>query len=195
MVPVRICYTNLIDMKKDLTRLPPHWIIMKNSEDTLVLGLLSSKTEELNVKVSFSTTTELQANVSVLQMPAPWLSRDLEMVRLHVFLKELAEKTVCSGITEADLQSLASTKITDKNYFRHITYARENDKLCSFSCVRATSCLLLLNSGELTCRECVLRRRALQAQKSRQEIRCQEALKSNDPLCRIPYKKLKEKFN
>ncbi|PVD27085.1 hypothetical protein C0Q70_12236 [Pomacea canaliculata] len=129
IVPVRICYTSFMDMKKDLTHLPPQWIIMKNSEDDVVLGMLSSKTEEVHVKVSFSATTGLQANVSVFQMPAPWLARDIEMVRLKTFLKELGEKTLCTGVTETDLQPLAEIKITDEKYFRHITYVYENGKL------------------------------------------------------------------
>ncbi|XP_025101596.1 LOW QUALITY PROTEIN: zinc finger protein 271-like [Pomacea canaliculata] len=53
IVPVRICYTSFMDMKKDLTHLPPQWIIMKNSEDDVVLGMLSSKTEEVHVKGNY----------------------------------------------------------------------------------------------------------------------------------------------
>lgn len=74
-----------MEMKKDLTCLPPQWIIMKNSKDAVVLGLLSIKTKEESVKVSFSATTGLQANVSVFQMCASWFARDLEMVRLKIF--------------------------------------------------------------------------------------------------------------
>lgn len=103
-MPVCIAYINFTDMKKDLTGLPPEWNIMKNSEDAVVLGLLSSKTEEVYVKMSFSATTGLQANVSVFQMPAPWFARDSEMVRLKIFFKELGEKTLCTAVTETDPQ-------------------------------------------------------------------------------------------
>ncbi|XP_025100752.1 uncharacterized protein LOC112567993 [Pomacea canaliculata] len=176
-VPVRICYTSFMDMKKDLTHLPPQWIIMKNSENDVVLGLLSSKTEEVHVKVSFSATTGLLANVSVFQMPAPWLARDIEMVRLKTFLKELGEKTLCTGVTETDLQTLAEIKITDEKYFRHITYVYENGKICSYSCVRATTCLLMVSTAETTCKDCLLVKKTLHERKNRQE-----AIKPNDPL-------------
>ncbi|PVD20611.1 hypothetical protein C0Q70_18768 [Pomacea canaliculata] len=193
VMPVRIAYTNLMDMKKDLTHLPPKRITVKNSEDAVVLGL-SSKTEEVYVKVSFSATTGLQANVSVFQIPALWFARDIEMVRLKIFLKELGEKTLCAAVTETDLQPLAQIKITDKKYFRHITYVYENGKLCSYSRVRATTCSLLVNTAEATCKDCLLVKKTLYKKKSRQEARCQEAIRPNDPLQGIPYDKLKEAF-
>ncbi|XP_025107650.1 uncharacterized protein LOC112572277 [Pomacea canaliculata] len=193
-VPIRIAYTSFMDMKKDLTHLPPEWIIMKNSEDAVVLGLLSSKSEEVYVKVSFSAKTGLQANVSVFQIPAPWFARDIEMVRLKIFLKELGEKTLCTAVTETDLQPLAEIEITDKKYFRHITNIYENGKLCSHSCVRATTCSLLVSGAEATCKDCLLVKKTLYEKKSRQEARCQEAIRPNDSLQGIPYDKLKEAF-
>ena len=78
---------SLDDVKKELTHLPAPWIVLDSEENSPAVGVLKNFMVTLHVIVG----SDLMANVTVLDTPAPHLNNNIESVHLGSFLKCISD--------------------------------------------------------------------------------------------------------
>ena len=195
MEPKRVCYYNFKEIQKDIDKVQAPWCVTQNTSSCIQLAVISQNYVKLGV--SLHSETDMQAFVTVYGMKAAHLTTNLESKKLVKFLRELQEMTACAGVTATHLQDYASLPDGTKKYFRHVLYHFSDEPLCHTSCVRSTSCRLLLDTSDsptAVCKDCRQVERMLSARHHGRSSRALGTIKTNDPLFGVPTLQLKEAF-
>lgn len=187
----RVKYFNLEDLRKDIhkeVKLP--WCVTLNDAEAVKVAVVENGILQMEATIISAdetvSPTHLLVKVSVRGIPAPHLQTDLKDKKLQKFLQELYGMCFCDGVTNTELQDLATFPDGDssKPYFRQIiNFVGMSGEPSSSSCVRSRSCELLLHHISTTmCKCCRDTEKALLARQERRNSKSVDLIKMNDPL-------------
>ena len=139
---LRVCYYSVDDVKKEAeAKLPAPWIVVKDSDHSVTVGIVENKTLTIHVEIQ----SHLPTFVSVSEIPTFHLNKNLECLHLKTFLSDLASRQLCLGVTDSPLQEYANLPTNSDSidkYFLHALYKFELAGYCYRTTVRSQECLL-----------------------------------------------------
>ena len=180
-------YFTLSEVKKDIISVPLPWFIMPTAGEDIHIGALDT---DNNLKYRVLIGEDLQATVFVHCLKAQKSS--LEMKNLRVFLNEVLEQKICTGLPDRDLQSYAPMPDASSSFYRQVINITTPSGPSHTSTVRAADCNIFLQSStsNVTCTSCHELRRRLQAHQKREANNLSKPLHQNAPLCSAAKEKL-----
>ena len=91
-------------MKKGAkTKLPALWSVVKDSDNSSTVGIVENKTLTIHVEVQ----SDLSTFVSVLEIPAFHLNKNLKRLHLKTFLSDLVSRQLWLEVKDSPLQEYA----------------------------------------------------------------------------------------
>ena len=186
----RVCYLTLQDLNKDVRCLPSRWYLLVADEHCTTFAYIPDDSVKIHVVVH----ADLSASVKVIGMPAPHLTQNMEPIRVHSFLSNLSCQKFCEGITDPHLQKYSkrpSTESSQAHYLHTATICPE-DKPCTKSCVRSSTCRLLTDNEMPECNQCTRVRPQLEKKEKLAKEREELPIHKNDPMSTTSNTKLKK---
>ena len=131
-------------------------------------------------------TEHLCASVRVAGMPVPKFDCNIEGQRLKRFLSQLASLSLCTGITDTDLQAFAKLPTGgNQRYYLHISHHFGSTQTHT-SCIRSRECEGIAHGP--ICSKCIPIKKILLDIQRKSEENSDRPIHKNDPMHDVPLK-------
>ena len=118
-------------MKKGTkTKLPAPWIVVKDSDNSVTVGIVENKTLTIHVEVQ----SDLSTFVSVLEIPTFHLNKNLKCLHLKTFHCDLASHQLWLEVKDSPLQVYAKLPANLDSMDECFLHALCKFKLAEYCC-------------------------------------------------------------